>query len=160
MRLLYGNYELTIDGKNRLLVPSEIRKALDADADGKAFFMVTGINGKLWLYPEKYYEMLASQIRSDITPEEGLLDFDQANISMATRLEWDGQGRILITDKILRKAGLGKAVTLLGVREHAEIWNRTDWEKRAEELDQRRTEIAIRAKQQQRTAQTQHGLPH
>jgi MraZ protein len=145
--LLYGNYELTLDDKNRLLVPSEIRKALDPETDGEAFFLVTGTNDKLWLYPEKYYETLASQIRSEMAPEDDLLAFDQANFAMASKLDWDKQGRILISERILRKAGLGKDVTLLGMRDHVEIWSRADWEKRAEELDQRRTEIAVRAKQ-------------
>lgn len=147
LRLLYGNYELTLDDKNRLLVPSEIRKALDPNSDGEAFFLVTGTNDKLWLYPEKYYESLAGQIRSEMAPEDDLLAFDQANFAMASKLEWDKQGRILISERILRKAGLSKDVTLLGMRDHVEIWNRADWEKRAEELDQRRNEIAVRAKQ-------------
>jgi MraZ protein len=147
LRLLYGNYELTLDDKNRLLVPSEIRKALDPNTDGDAFFLVTGTNGKLWLYPEKYYESLAGQIRSEMVPEDDLLAFDQANFAMASKVEWDKQGRVLISERILRKAGLNKDVTLLGMRDHVEVWDRAEWEKRAEELDQRRMEIAVRAKQ-------------
>ncbi len=155
MRLLYGNYELTIDDKNRVLVPSEIRRALEPQTDGEAFFLVTGVNGKLWLYPEKYYEELASRTRSELAPEEDLLAFDQANIAMASKVEWDKQGRILISEKVLRRANLGRDVVLLGVRDHAEIWDRNDWQKRAEELDQRRAEIAVRAKQQRQVPQLQ-----
>ena len=157
VRMLYGEYELTIDEKNRMLVPSELRKAFDPAIDGEAFFLVTGVNGKLWLYPEKYYESLASQIRSEMAPEEDLLAFDQANIAMASKVEWDKQGRIVIGEKVLRKASLGREVMLLGVRDHAELWGRGDWEERAAELDQRRAEIAVRAKQRNTVTQVSSG---
>ena len=54
--ILYGEYELTIDDKNRLLVPSEVRKAIVPERDGEAFFLVVGINRVPWLYAERYYE--------------------------------------------------------------------------------------------------------
>ena len=149
MRLLFGNYELTIDDKNRMLVPSEIRKAIDPQTDGDAFFLVTGINHKLWLYPEKYYEALALRMQSEMAPEEDLLAFDQLNFAMASRVEWDKQGRILIPDRVLKKSGLSREVTLIGMRDHAEIWNRADWDARIDELDRKRAEIAVRAKQRQ-----------
>lgn len=149
MRLLFGNYELTIDDKNRMLVPSEIRKAIDPQTDGDAFFLVTGVNHKLWLYPEKYYEALALRMQSEMAPEEDLLAFDQLNFAMASRVEWDKQGRILIPDRVLKKSGLGRDVTLIGMRDHAEIWNRADWDARIDELDRKRAEIAVRAKQKQ-----------
>ena len=57
--ILYGQYELTIDAKNRLLVPADIRRRLEPERDGTAFFIVTGDNGRLWLYPEKIYEAMA-----------------------------------------------------------------------------------------------------
>jgi MraZ protein len=149
VRLLFGNYELTIDDKNRMLVPSEIRKAIDPQTDGDAFFLVTGINHKLWLYPEKYYEALALRMQSEMAPEEDLLAFDQLNFAMASRVEWDKQGRILIPDRVLKKSGLSREVTLIGMRDHAEIWNRADWDARIDELDRKRAEIAVRAKQRQ-----------
>jgi MraZ protein len=149
VRLLFGNYDLTIDDKNRMLVPSEIRKAIDPQTDGEAFYLVTGINHKLWLYPEKYYETLADRMQSEITPEDDALALDQLLFGMASKVEWDKQGRVLIPERVLRKSGLGKEVTLIGMRDHAEIWNRADWDARIEELDRKRAEIAVRAKQRQ-----------
>src|SRR2546423_4327574 len=42
--LLYGSYELTIDEKNRLLIPSEIRRQLNPESNSDAFFLIVGIN--------------------------------------------------------------------------------------------------------------------
>lgn len=147
VRLLFGNYELTIDDKNRLLVPAEIRRAIDPVEDGNAFFIVTGTNKRLWMYPDKYYENMVLGLQSDIVPEEELLEFDQMHFGLASRAELDRQGRVLIPERTLRKAGLSKDITLVGVRDHIEVWSRNEWNARVEELCQRRSEIALRAKQ-------------
>ena len=146
--LLYGEYDLTIDEKNRLPVPAGVRKALDPAIHGEAFFMVMGINRKPWLYPKKYYEELVTSVPSDMTPGEDILAFDQINFALASPLEWDAQGRVLIPEKTLRRTGLNKEVTLIGVRDHLELWNRTDWETRKEELFSRSMEIALKAKKE------------
>jgi MraZ protein len=145
--ILFGEYELTIDDKNRMLVPAEIRKSMVPERDGEAFFMVVGQNQVPWLYPEKFYEVLVSQEPADITPGEDLLAFDQMNFALASRMDWDKQGRILIPEKTLRRTGLSREVTVIGVRDHLELWNRPDWEIRREELLKRSSEIALRAKQ-------------
>jgi MraZ protein len=145
--LLYGEYELTIDEKNRLPVPAGVRKALDPEIHGEAFFMVMGVNKKPWLYPKGYYQELVTLVPSDMTPGEDMLAFDQMNFAMASPLEWDAQGRVLIPEKTLRRTGLNKEVTLIGVRDHLELWNRSEWETRRDELLSRSSEIALRAKQ-------------
>jgi MraZ protein len=148
--LLYGSYELNLDDKNRLLIPSEIRKQLSPERDGEAFFLIVGINRKPWLYPELYYQELVFQQTPEITPGEDSLMFDQMNFAMASRVEWDKQGRIVVPDKTLRRTGTNKEVTLIGARDHLEVWNRTDWDAWETELDRRRAEIALKAKQARR----------
>jgi len=149
--VLYGEYELTIDDKNRMLGPSEVRRSIDPERDGEAFFLVVGVNRIPWLYPERTYEALIARDPAELTPEEDSLAFDQMNFAMASRLEWDKAGRVLIPDKTLRRTGLGKDVTLIGVRDHLELWNRAEWETRREALLARSSEIALRAKQARQT---------
>ena len=139
--VLYGNYELTVDDKNRFLVPSEVRKKLDPERDGEAFFLVTGRDGRLWLYPERHYELLVSRDPSELTPSEDTLAFDRLMLGLASRVEWDKQGRVLLPDKALKRAGIGKEVTLVGARDHLELWNRADWESEREQLEARRRDL-------------------
>ena len=136
--LLYGEFELTVDDKNRLLIPSEVRKQLDPERDGDAFFLIIGSNKVPWMYPERYYEELVAQRPADLTPAEDVLAFDQLMFALAHKIEWDKQGRVLIPDKTLKRGGIGKDVTLIGARNHLELWNRTDWESRRTYLEQRR----------------------
>jgi len=150
--VLYGEYELMIDDKHRLLVPSEVRRCMSPELDGEAFFLIVGINRKPWLYPARYYAELAAQQSQEITPGEDLLAFDQLNFAMASRLEWDKQGRMVLPEKTLRRTNTNKEVTLIGANNHLELWNRADWEARFEELFARSNEIALRAKQARQTS--------
>jgi len=143
--VLFGEYELTIDDKNRLLVPADIRKAIPPES-GEGFFLVQGSNRVPWMYPERYYEDLATRDPGDMTPSEDLLAFDQLHFAMASKLPWDKQGRVLVPEKVLMRASIGKEVTLIGARDHLELWNRADWEVRREELLNRSSEITARAK--------------
>lgn len=145
--VLYGEYDLTIDDKNRMLIPSDVRKSLDSERDGDAFFLVFGTNRRPWLYPERQYERQVAEIQQDLAPTEDVLAFDQMLFAMASRLEWDKQGRVLIPEKTLRRTGLNREVTLIGVRDHLELWNRDEWEVQREALLARSSEIALRAKQ-------------
>lgn len=145
--LLIGEYELTIDEKNRLLIPAEIRKQMNPERDGIAFYMVIGLNRKLWLYPERSYEEMVFQVRPEITPGEEHLAFSHVNFGLASRIEWDSQGRLLIPEKSLRRAELTRELAVIGSGDHLELWNRGDWAVRREELLSRIGEIAILAKQ-------------
>ena len=51
--LFTGEYEHTIDAKQRLAIPSEIRARLDPKVHGQAFYLAPGANGHLWLWPER-----------------------------------------------------------------------------------------------------------
>jgi MraZ protein len=147
--VLYGEFELAIDEKNRLLVPAEVRRALDPERDGEAFFITVGVNRRPWLYPERRYEAFVSQMESELTPGEDRLAFDQMFFSMASKVDWDKQGRILVPDKYRVRTNLSREVTLVGVRDHLELWNRPDWAARMDELESQRAEIAARQRQAQ-----------
>ena len=144
--VLFGEYELNVDDKNRLLIPSEVRSRIRPEEHGDGYFLVIGINRHPWLYPERYYEDLVNRLQTDITPGHDQLAFDQMYFARASRLEPDKQGRVLLPDKVLKRAGIRKEVTLIGARDHLELWNRADWDARREELEQRGPEIALAAK--------------
>jgi MraZ protein len=144
--VLFGEYDLNVDDKNRLLIPSEVRSRIKPEEDGEAWFLVIGTDRRPWLYPERYYEQLVTRAPGDITPANDLHEFDQMHFALASRLEPDKQGRVLLPDKNLKRAGIKKEVTLIGVRDHLELWNRADWEARREELERRGPEIALAAK--------------
>ena len=133
------NYDLTVDDKNRILVPSDVRKKFDPEKDGEALVLVGGRDGRLWIYPANYYEeMVRRDAGGDLTPSEETVDFNRMMFGLASRVEWDKQGRVLLPEKALRRHGVGKEVSLVGANDHLELWNRSDWEAEQERLDAQR----------------------
>lgn len=161
--ILYGEHELTLDLKNRVILPSDIRKSLIPERDGNAFFLVVGQNRKPWLYTEKYYQHLVSSGEQHLMPNEDVLAFNQIHFAMASLVEWDKQWRMLLPDKTLKRTGIGREVTLIGARDHLELWNRADWERRFEELFGRSEAIMLKAQlalQRERASQGERAQQH
>ena len=141
-----SSYPLTIDEKNRLLIPAAIRKAMTAEVDGDGFFIKLGVPGQLWLYGKKYNDLLASQQAVSMNPGLETQDFDRRNFALVDELDWDKQGRVVVPDELLKRAGLKKDVSLVGARDHLELWDRSKWERYLEELY---AEIAVNAEKEQ-----------
>lgn len=138
--IFIGEHDLTLDDKNRLLVPSDVRRVMSPERDGEGFYVIIGVNRKPWLFPERYYELLLDREAETLPPEAELnpdlqrLDDWQKRFGMARRVAWDRQGRILLPEATLRRTETQRDVTLVGVRNHLELWNRDDWERRFHEL--------------------------
>jgi MraZ protein len=144
--VLYGEFDLAVDDKGRLSIPSEVRKSLDLERDGKAFFVVVGENKRTWLYPERTYEKMISNPVSEISPGKDVNLFNQLNYGMASKVEWDKQGRIGLPEKTIRRTGLQKEITMVGVRDHLELWNRSEWQEHSDLLLATKSEIVLRVK--------------
>jgi MraZ protein len=123
-----GTYELSVDPKNRLSIPAGIRAGMDPERDGTRFYLVPGARkGTLALYADQYFERYAEQAHSSLDATDEKDDFEQVFYSMATALDIDRQGRVVLPQRILDYAGVGKKVTLAGRRDHLVIWNREDF---------------------------------
>jgi MraZ protein len=124
-----GMYELTIDAKNRLSIPHAIRSKLNADTDGRSYYIVPGQRrGTLAIYPERYYERTRAQIPSPEQISDGGYEWRQFEFSQSALLDPDNQGRILIPERLLKRAGIGKEVTLIGVQDRLELWSRPEFD--------------------------------
>ena len=141
MLLLTGEYELALDSKNRLAVPSKVREQIPDDLLGSGFYLVPGANRILSLYPEKYYQRIALVVAPGTAAPDELIAYERVNFALAGKVELDRQGRVLLPEKALNRAGLLKAkaqteserVTLIGARDHLEIWNPERWERFVEQ---------------------------
>ena len=129
MLLLTGEYEGTLDEKGRLFVSNKIRNQIDADEHGSSFYLTLGVNGVLCLYPEKNFKQIAlAESPGTVAPDEAVV-FERMSFALASKVELDRQGRLLLNEKIRKRARLGSSITLVGVRDHVELWNCQDWEK-------------------------------
>ena len=152
---LAGEYDLTIDPKNRLIVPSEIRKMIDSELYSEAFgtgFLVNMRDKVPWFYPERYYaQLMNSQVPPGVTPSKDLIKYLQIKVAMSYPLKWDSQGRMVLPDRLLREAGLQikddqpREVTLVGMQDHLELYSRPVWLEMRAKLEAEGEAIEARA---------------
>jgi len=128
MLLLTGEYQHVADGKGRVLVSNKLRSQIDVDEHGSDFYLVLGANGVLCLYPEKYFEQIVLAVAPGAAAPDEAVAFERVSFALASKIELDGQGRLLLSEKLRRRAGLKDDITLVGVRDHIELWNSDDWE--------------------------------
>jgi len=129
---LFGEYDLTIDEKNRLLIPSEVRKSLEAFNDASMFIILIGNDRHPWIYPERVYKAIVGQREPSLEPTKAQLASDDRIFAMARPVECDKQGRILLPEKVLKRTNTGREITLTGCDTHLKVWNRAEWDERAD----------------------------
>jgi len=125
---LTGEYELTLDEKNRLLIPADIRRRLNPTEDRGVLFIKLGKNGVPWLYSAAKWAQIASVGDTGMDPDEDTRNLIHFHFAMTYEIEWDKQGRAVIPERILRRTKIGRELMLVGSADHLELWNRAAWE--------------------------------
>lgn len=144
-----GTYDHTIDAKNRLSIPAAIRSAMHPQLDGdKLFLAPIGRTTVLSLLGNNRFDDLAAARRSDRIPDEDDLAFDRLFYANSCLLDFDPQGRVLIPEVHIRRAQIGRDVTILGVNDHVEIWDRNAYKLFLEDNWARFEEIQRRTRRQ------------
>lgn len=135
MTPLVGKIPCTIDSKNRLMIPAEFRRILDQSGDAGKLYAVLHKDDILHLMPEAEFERQAGQIPQSRLPNAKQILFKRMFFSRSRVVEPDKQGRVVLPEEFVRKAKLGREVSVLGQGEHMEIHNRVDWEQFEETED-------------------------
>ena len=128
MLLLTGEYRHVVDSKNRVLISNKLRSQIDSEEHGSNFYLVLGANGILCLYPEKYFEQIALAVAPGTSAPDEVVAFERISFALSSKVELDGQGRLLLNERLRKRAGLKDHITLVGVRDHIELWNSENWE--------------------------------
>jgi MraZ protein len=138
--MLLGEYEHTVDDKNRLTLPARFREAL---AGGVV--VTRGMDGCLYAYPrDDWLERFQSRVGGlDPLSREGR-KLQRHFFSGAAEAELDKQGRIMIPAPLLRYAGLQRDVVVAGVHDHLEIWDRETWRRELNEVEGSAEHVAER----------------
>jgi len=137
MLLLTGEYEHVVDNKSRVLISNKLRSQIDCDEHGSNFYLVLGSNGILCLYPEKYFEQIILTVTGNTVAPDEAVAFERMTFALASKVELDAQGRLLLNERLRKRAGLKEKITLVGVRDHIELWNSENWERYlADNMDQ------------------------
>lgn len=126
--LLTGEYKHSVEEKSRLLISNKLRRQIDPDGCGRNLYIVLGANGILCLYHEEYYEQMAFAGRPELVAPDEAVAFERITFALSSKAHLDDRGRLRLDESLRKRAGLKDNITLVGVRDHVEMWNSQDWE--------------------------------
>jgi MraZ protein len=86
-----------------------------------------GENGCLWLYPMPEWEKLEQTISKLPTLNKMAGKLRRFVIGNASECEMDGQGRLLLPEKLRTFANVDKKIVLVGQLNKFELWNEEAW---------------------------------
>ncbi len=124
---LSGTYTRSLDEKQRLAVPKRLCEDFN-EPELNSLYVAPGTDKSLVLYSPAGFEKLARKIAKQSSNRVEVRNYKRLFYSRAERVELDAQGRVRIPERLVEFAGLSRDVVLVGVHDHAEIWDAAAWE--------------------------------
>jgi MraZ protein len=141
--MFFGEYEHTIDDKNRLTLPSRFR-----DAFAGWVVLTRGLDQCLDAFPRADWNALVEARLAPLDPfSKQARDLKRFFFSAAADAELDKQGRVLVPPSLARHARLGREVVVAGVHDHLEIWDRAAWNDTVTKVEGSADDVAERLAQ-------------
>lgn len=120
---LLGNFQHSLDDKNRIRLPSNFRKEMGDD-----YFLMPGTNGCIFVYKADETQNILSQLMSldSLNPEQSLMLTQLTAFSR--NVSADSQGRFMLPEDLIERFGIKKDVRIVGAATKAEIWSEELWQ--------------------------------
>jgi MraZ protein len=129
--MLLGEYEHTLDDKNRLTLPAKFRQAFEGGV-----VVSRGLDGCLVVFTRDNWNSFVAAQLAGLNPfSREARQMNRFMFAGAAETELDKQGRVMLPGALLAHAGLSREVVVAGVRDHVEIWDRDAWRKHLEEVE-------------------------
>ena len=141
--MLIGEYEHSVDTKGRLIMPAKLR-----DEIGYKFIVTKGLDGCLFVFPLKEWEIFQEKLRALPVSDKNARNFTRFFFAGAIECEIDKQGRFLVSSNLREFAGLNKDVIIIGMNSRLEIWSKEKWQQcdeniSADEIAEHMTDLGI-----------------
>lgn len=130
--MLVGEFDFTLDAKNRVAVPARLRSFF---ADG--MYLTRELPHCLAGYSPHGFQALLERRSEGVSPySRKARDLQRFVTAGASFQELDGQGRVTLSARQLAYAGITREVTIIGVGDHIEIWDRAAWDEYSTRLEE------------------------
>ena len=126
----------TLDEKGRIILPSKIRFEL-----GENFIVTRGLDNCLYVYSEDGWNNIINKYK-ELPNTKDARNFMRFFLSGATQNNTDKQGRLNISQSLIKYASLNRECIIIGVNDHLEIWSEENWNRFMEENEESFTDIA------------------
>lgn len=108
--MLMGEFNHSIDDKNRLIIPSKLRNELGNEA-----VITRGLDKCLFIYSKKEWESIVSKLSNLPFTKKSVRDFNRFFLSSASTIVFDKMGRVNLSQSLLNYANLTKECVIIGV---------------------------------------------
>lgn len=129
--MFLGEYQHSLDGKGRVVMPSKFRDGLD---DGCV--ITKGQEHCLYVFPLDRWEEEVAKVSRLPRTDRRARNFARSFFAGASDQRLDKQGRIQVPEVLRVYATLEKDVTVVGVAERVEIWATSVWQTVAAAADE------------------------
>jgi len=137
--MLLGEHEHALDDKNRLTLPARLRDQL-----GDRVVVTRGLDGCLYVYAAVEWAKLAERVGALDPLSREARTMQRFFFASGLDAELDKQGRIVIPASLLESAGIGREVTVAGIYDHLEIWDRAAWRDQRQTVEGSAEDVAER----------------
>ena len=127
--MFLSTYENKLDKKGRVSVPASFRSYLSNTGYNGIVCFPSFNNQSIEAWPQDRIEKISNAIDT-LNPFEDKKDYFATSIlSESINLQFDSEGRILITEKLLRHAKIKNSMLFVGQGKTFQIWEPTSFEK-------------------------------
>ncbi len=119
-----GTFRHTLDAKNRLTIPAKWRFSGD---EQEVYLALPHPSGHVMVLPPVEVEKLYERISALPFSDEGAQEFQHKFFSQAHSFGCDSQGRVNLSESLLKRAGIGREVVLVGTMTKFGIWSPDAW---------------------------------
>ena len=121
---LLGTWYCTIDSKRRLTLPARLRALIRSIEPAPEVMVTLGHRGCLLVIPPRLWNELSPDLfRAIVGGEEGALRLRSTMARYGSVARIDNSGRISLTEKQIKVAGLSKEAIVFGNFNRIEVWN-------------------------------------
>jgi MraZ protein len=121
---LLGEHRYQMDPKGRISLPAKFRGAFDAGV-----YLTLGQDGCLFAFPHPEWDRRRTEVESLPLSEPTARAYARMFLGNAERVDLDGQGRLVIPQKLRQVSGLAREVAVVGVGDRLEIWANEAWDR-------------------------------
>ena len=123
MRFL-GNVEAKTDAKGRAFLPAVFRKVLSASGEENLVLRKDVFQSCLVLYPESVWNERLDMLKEQLRPWKPVhQQMFRQFVSEAEVVTLDGNGRFLISKRLLKMAEIDQDIQFIGMDDTIEIWS-------------------------------------
>jgi MraZ protein len=133
-----GQYEHSLDSKDRLTIPARFRESL-----AQGVVLAAGLDPCVEVYPPAGYAAFEQEAYGRLHPLDPQARMLRRRFNAGSHDDdLDSAGRVRIPRHLIEYAGLKGSCVVIGVTDHLEIWDAKRWAEHYAEINESAAEMA------------------